>query len=115
MTIEGNAERLRREAADAEAEYLRLLGERIREARARRGMTRKILAKDSGVSERYLAQVESGQGNISTLLLRDIARALDVRVESRVQEGPVPSVDLIHTTELLRRLSSSELAKAREL
>jgi XRE family transcriptional regulator, aerobic/anaerobic benzoate catabolism transcriptional regulator len=99
----------------SEADYLKLVGDRVREARARRGMTRKILAKDSGVSERYLAQLESGQGNISTLLLRDIARALDVRVESLVQEGPEPSVDLIHTTELLRRLSSSELAKAREL
>jgi XRE family transcriptional regulator, aerobic/anaerobic benzoate catabolism transcriptional regulator len=40
-----------------EAAYLRLLGDRIREARARRGMTRKILARDSKVSERYLAQL----------------------------------------------------------
>jgi len=36
--------------------YLTALGERVREIRARRGMTRKILSKDSGVSERYLAQ-----------------------------------------------------------
>ncbi len=37
-------------------------------------MTRKILARDSGVSERYLAQLEGGQGNVSILLLRDIAQ-----------------------------------------
>jgi len=60
--------------------FLKLLGERVREARARRGMTRKILARDSGVSERYLAQLETGHGNISILLLRDIARALDLPV-----------------------------------
>jgi XRE family transcriptional regulator, aerobic/anaerobic benzoate catabolism transcriptional regulator len=102
-------------ASGSDAEYLKLIGDRVREARARRGMTRKILAKDSGVSERYLAQLESGQGNVSALLLRDIARALDVRIESLVPEGPEPSVDLIHTTEFLRRLSPAELANAREL
>lgn len=101
--------------AFSEAEYLKLIGDRVREARARRGMTRKILAKDSGVSERYLAQLETGQGNISTLLLRDIARALDMRIESLVLEGPEPSVDLIHTTEFLRRLGPAELEKARDL
>ena len=61
-----------------EAGYLKRVGMRVREARARRGMTRKILARDSGVSERYLAQLETGQGNVSILLLRDIARALDL-------------------------------------
>ena len=58
--------------------YLAMLGERVREGRARRGMTRKLLARDSGVSERYLAQLESGQGNVSILLLRQIARALNL-------------------------------------
>jgi XRE family transcriptional regulator, aerobic/anaerobic benzoate catabolism transcriptional regulator len=33
-------------------EYLTQLGERVREERARRGMTRKILARDTGLSER---------------------------------------------------------------
>ena len=67
-------------------------------------MTRKILARDSGVSERYLAQLESGQGNVSILLLRDIARALDLPLEALVLDGPEPPVDLVHTTEFLRRL-----------
>src|SRR5258708_32609977 len=53
----------RRAAENGEGAYLRALGERIREARARRGMTRKILARDSKVSERYLAQLEAGQGD----------------------------------------------------
>lgn len=99
----------------AEAEYLSLVGERVRETRARRGMTRKLLARDSGVSERYLAQLETGQGNISILLLRQIARALDIPVEALVLGGPEPPVDLVHTTEFLRRLPAAELTQARRL
>jgi XRE family transcriptional regulator, aerobic/anaerobic benzoate catabolism transcriptional regulator len=99
----------------AEAEYLILLGERVRETRARRGMTRKLLARDSGVSERYLAQLETGQGNISILLLRQIAKALDTPLEALVLQGPEPPVDLVHTTEFLRRLPAAELADARRL
>src|ERR1017187_4869897 len=68
--------------SSSQSDYLRLLGERVREMRARRGMTRKILARDSGVSERYLAQLESGQGNISILLLRQIAQALDTPLQA---------------------------------
>ena len=101
--------------AAADEGFLKKLGERVREARASRGMTRKILARDSGVSERYLAQLESGQGNISILLLRDIARALDLRLEALVLDGPGPPVDFIHTTEFLRRLSAAELVQARQL
>jgi XRE family transcriptional regulator, aerobic/anaerobic benzoate catabolism transcriptional regulator len=99
----------------AESDYLKLLGERVRETRARRGMTRKLLARDSGVSERYLAQLETGQGNISILLLRQIANALDIPVEALVLAGPEPPVDLVHTTEFLRRLPAAELAEARRL
>jgi XRE family aerobic/anaerobic benzoate catabolism transcriptional regulator len=101
--------------SNPESEYLKSLGDRVREARARRGMTRKILARDSGVSERYLAQLERGQGNISILLLRDIARALDIPLELLVLQGPEPPIDLIHTTEFLRRLRPEELTQARQL
>jgi XRE family aerobic/anaerobic benzoate catabolism transcriptional regulator len=98
-----------------EADYLRSIGERVRATRARRGMTRKLLARDSGVSERYLAQLETGQGNISILLLRQIATALDTPVEALVLAGPEPPVDLVHTTEFLRRLPAAELAEARRI
>jgi len=99
----------------SESDYLRLLGERVRETRARRGMTRKILARDSGVSERYLAQLETGQGNVSILLLRQIAQALDTPLQALVLDGPEPPVDLVHTTEFLRRLPATELVKARRV
>ena len=99
----------------SEADYLKLLGKRVREARARRGMTRKILARDSEVSERYLAQLETGQGNISVLLLRQIARALDIPPETLLIDGLEPPVDFVHTTEFLRRLPAAELAEARRV
>ena len=87
----------------------------MREARARRGMTRKILARDSGVSERYLAQLETGQGNISILLLRDISRALDLPLEALVLDGADPPIDLVHATALLRGLRPEQLPQARQL
>jgi len=96
-------------------EYLAMVGHRVRELRARRGMTRKILARDSRVSERYLAQLESGEGNISILLLRQVARALDTPLESLVFVGAEPPVELVRTTEFLRSLRAEELSRAREL
>jgi len=70
----------------SEAAYLARLGERVRAWRAGHAMTRKTLAIASGVSERYLAQLESGQGNISVLLLRKLAHAMQVPVELLVRE-----------------------------
>ena len=70
-----------------DAAYLSQLGNRVREWRATHGTTRKDLAAASGISERYLAQLESGAGNISILLLRKVARAMAVPVESLVRES----------------------------
>jgi XRE family aerobic/anaerobic benzoate catabolism transcriptional regulator len=100
------------EAASQPA-YLSLLGGRVRDIRTRRGMTRKALARDSGVSERYLAQLEGGQGNISILLLRQLAGALDTPLASLVLDGPEPALELVHAVELLRRLAPGDLAEAR--
>lgn len=77
-------------------------------------MTRKQLARDSGVSERYLAQIESGHGNISVLVLRQLALALNMSVDVLLAEDPEPPVELVHTVEFLRRLSLDELRLARQ-
>jgi len=74
--------------AQQESSYLAQLGERVRAWRNGRGMTRKALAMASGVSERYLAQLEAGRGNISVLLLRKVAQAMHVTVENLVREAP---------------------------
>ena len=73
-------------AAQQESAYLARLGERVRAWRTTSGTTRKTLAAASGVSERYLAQLESGRGNISVLLLRKIAHAMGVAIDSLVRE-----------------------------
>jgi len=102
-------------ALDGSEAYLRQIGERVRNARARRGMTRKILARDSGVSERYLAQLESGQGNVSILLLRQIARAMGLPLADLTREGPDRAVEFTLVRQLLERLSPEELAQAHGL
>jgi XRE family aerobic/anaerobic benzoate catabolism transcriptional regulator len=58
--------------------FLVFLGTRVREIRNRRGMTRKMVAREADVSERHLAQLEAGEGNVSIVLLRRIAAALNV-------------------------------------
>jgi XRE family aerobic/anaerobic benzoate catabolism transcriptional regulator len=54
------------------------IGRKVRLGRAKRGMSRRQLAQESGTSERYLAQIESGAGNPSVLVMRAIADALEL-------------------------------------
>ena len=56
-----------------ESEFLTLLGDRVREMRAVYGMSRRELARRSGMSERYVAQIEAGKGNVSIVRLLRIA------------------------------------------
>jgi XRE family transcriptional regulator, aerobic/anaerobic benzoate catabolism transcriptional regulator len=64
--------------SSTDEEFLTFLGKRVRELRNRRGMTRKMVSREADVSERHLAQVEAGEGNISVVLLQRIAGALNV-------------------------------------
>jgi XRE family aerobic/anaerobic benzoate catabolism transcriptional regulator len=97
------------------ADYLHRLGERVRTLRHQRGITRKALAAHARVSERYLAQLESGLGNGSIVLLRRIARAIGLPVTQLVQEGADPPLDLTLLTQFLERLPAPALAQARTL
>src|SRR5437868_7616727 len=72
------ADRLDQDAPDMA--FLMMLGQRVRAARAEQGMSRKVLAELADVSERYLAQLEAGEGNASSILLRRVGRALGLRV-----------------------------------
>ncbi len=72
----GEGAALRRGASGAQA-YNRHIANRVRGIRAQRGVSRKLLAQHAGVSERYLAQIEQGQANLSIALLWQIAQALD--------------------------------------
>ncbi len=73
---------LHKSIAPSDQVYLQRLGEEVRKARRGQRMNRKSLAARSGVSERYLAQLESGRGNISIVRLRHIAQALDCPISS---------------------------------
>ena len=97
------------------AAYLRRLGDRVRTMRARRGMARKVLAQQARVSERYLAQLESGQGNCSIVLLRRIARALGLPVEEMVYDRPDRPAEAVLVAQMLERLPPSALQEAREM
>jgi XRE family aerobic/anaerobic benzoate catabolism transcriptional regulator len=105
----------RRGGQPAQEAYLKRLGERVRLARARRGMSRKVLSKASGVSERYLAELERGAGNPSLLVLRQIAEALSVEAVALIGDAPERPLELTLALYQLERLSPSELAEARRL
>ncbi len=60
----------------AEIHFLEELGGRVRTMRGLRGVSRKVLAEVSGISERYIAQLESGKGNVSIVLLRRVCAAM---------------------------------------
>ena len=95
--------------------YLRRLGERVRMLRNQRGMSRKALARQAKVSERYLAQMEAGLGNCSIVLLRRIARAIGMPVTQLVHDGAEPPLDLVLLNQFLERLPPDLLVEARKL
>jgi XRE family transcriptional regulator, aerobic/anaerobic benzoate catabolism transcriptional regulator len=102
-------------AADAgqPAEFLAALGERVRTLRARRGLTRKALAAAAQVSQRHLANLESGVGNASILVLRQIAGALDCPLTAIVADAAHDSPERLLIDDLLSRRSDEELVAAR--
>jgi XRE family aerobic/anaerobic benzoate catabolism transcriptional regulator len=76
--------------------FLLFLGKRVRELRNRRGMTRKMMAREAEVSERHLAQLEAGEGNVSIVLLRRIAAAVNVSLsELFAPEAETPREKLL--------------------
>ncbi len=92
-------------AAIESTRLLGILGERVRTLRAHRRMTRKVLARDSGVSERYLAQLEHGQGNISVVLLARVAAALRTEPSDLLQTRERQTAEEVLIADLLRELS----------
>ena len=97
-----------------EQDFLAALGRRVRHVRALRGMSRKVLARVSGISERYIAQLESGQGNVSIKLLRRAAAAMGARVEDLLLDESAPP-DWPVVRDLLRTASPPQIAQARAI
>jgi len=99
---------------DPESGFLEQLGQRVRTMRALRGMSRKVLAKVSGISERYIAQLESGKGNVSIVLLRRVAGAMGAHLEDLIPSSePIPDWAMIR--DLLRKASPNQITQAKDI
>ena len=86
-------------------QLLGALGKRVRSLRAHRGMTRKALARESDVSERYLAKLEQGRGNISVVLLARVAAALRTEVSDLLRMREQHTAEEVLIYDLLRDMS----------
>jgi XRE family aerobic/anaerobic benzoate catabolism transcriptional regulator len=102
------------ENRDPETGFLELLGQRVRTTRALRGMSRKVLAKVSGISERYIAQLESGKGNVSIVLLRRVSNAMGAHLEDLIPSTePAPDWPVIR--DLVRKATPGQIAHAKDI
>jgi len=99
--------------APARDPFLATLGDRVRLMRSRRGVTRKVLAQEAMISERHLANLESGTGNASVLLLRQLAQALNCSMAELVGQDGVASPELVLIRQLLRGRDEATLQRAR--
>jgi XRE family transcriptional regulator, aerobic/anaerobic benzoate catabolism transcriptional regulator len=91
------------------------IGGIVRTSRAKRGMTRRQLAEQSGTSERYLAQIEGGQGNPSVIVLKAIAEALDLSIVDLLPRTDGRSDTLERIVDVLRRMPQSDLPAIADL
>jgi XRE family aerobic/anaerobic benzoate catabolism transcriptional regulator len=94
--------------------FLSQLGQRVRTMRGLRGMSRKVLARVSGISERYIAQLEGGKGNVSIVLLRRVAQALGSPIEDMLPGSEI-SADWAVLRDLARKASPQQIAQAKEI
>lgn len=93
----------------SDGEFLLALGKRVRETRDRRGQTRKQLAREAGVSERHLAHLEAGEGNVSIVLLRHIGGALGLPLPELLNLGVEESVEQRLVRRILEQLPRHRL------
>lgn len=99
--------------SDPETQFLEQLGQRVRTMRGLRGMSRKVLAKVSGISERYIAQLESGKGNVSIVLLRRVSTAMGAHLEDLIPSSePAPDWQVIR--DLMRKATPQQIAAAKD-
>ena len=88
----------------ASVAFVAEVGRLVRRGRARRGITRRQLAAESGISVRYLAQIEGGYGNPSLIVLKAIADALETPLTAFIPHDE----RLSRIVDLVNRLSPTE-------
>jgi XRE family transcriptional regulator, aerobic/anaerobic benzoate catabolism transcriptional regulator len=94
--------------------FLYGVGARVREERARKSMSRKELSEASGVSQRHLAQLEAGVGNMSIALLKRVADALGARIDDLVRNGPLRGAEEEAFVTLFRAAAPAQKRRALE-
>src|ERR1700747_732779 len=97
------------ETLDPESSFLEQLGQRVRTMRALRGMSRKVLAKVSGISERYIAQLESGKVHVAIVLLRRVSNAMGAHLEDLIPSSD-PAPDWPVLRDLVRKATPAQIA-----
>ncbi|MGH6918254.1 MAG: helix-turn-helix transcriptional regulator [Geminicoccaceae bacterium] len=117
VTFGGQVTSLDREQSKegSDVQFLEMVGERVRAARSRKSISRKTLAQISGVSQRYLAQIECGTGNISILLLRRVAEALDHKIEWLVGEEDPYTSEVISVMSLYRGATDEQRTRVLDI
>lgn len=73
------------------ASYLDTVGATVRTLRERRGWSRRELAGHCGLSERFLAQLETGAGNISLRRFADVAHSLGTTPSALLAAADAPA------------------------
>ena len=91
------------------------VGNRVRTIRKMRGLSRRLLSEKSDVSQRYIAQLETGGGNISIVLLARVADALDFKIEYLVGEHDPWESDLPKFCELYQGASQDQQSRIRQI
>lgn len=100
---------------DASQPLKERLAVRVRDLRKAQGLPRRVLSEMSGVSPRYLAQLEAGEGNISIGLLHRVAMALETRVEILVSDDAPLERDVDRIADLYRQAPEPVQQKVRRL
>ena len=92
-----------------------LIGLRVRSARKEKGLSRRALSELSGVSQRYLAQLESGDGNTSIGLLKRVAVALDLSIQTIVADNDQLSKEAAVIAERYRKADASTRTQVQQV
>src|SRR4051794_12057850 len=115
MASDLNVRALSEASGRADTAFAGEVGQMVRLGRAKRGMSRRQLAQESGTSERYLAQIESGAGNPSVLVMRSIADALEIPLFELLPQTGGLAAPYARIIDLLGRASPVDLAAIADL
>ena len=89
------------------AALINQVAQRVHAARKAKHYSRRELSERSGVSPRYLAQLEGGEGNISIGLLQRLALVLDQPIDELVGSHEASASEVAH---LVARYRSADAA-----